>query len=134
MSKRSRSKNVPCGRRRQEKRVAKLKERQRERKLLALERAEWRCYLCGVRLGNEPGTDGLGREVRRMTIDHVRARSKGGSNDPKNLRACCESCNNRKGSRHLDAEASDAVFASPDLLRCLYEAVRAGEYAGGKKR
>lgn len=120
MSKRSRSKNTPCSKHRQEKRVAKLKERKRERKLLVLERDEWRCYLCGVRLGNEPGTDEWGREIRRMTIDHVRAKSKGGSNDPRNLRACCESCNHRKGASHVDVAASDEVFRDPNLEQVLY--------------
>lgn len=115
MSKKSRQKNSPGRKAKSEKFIKKVKERKRERKLLVLERDDWRCYICGVRLGNEAGTDEWGREVRKMTLDHVHAKSRGGSNDPRNLRACCEPCNFRKGSRHFDLEANDAVFVDPNV-------------------
>lgn len=41
-----------------------------------------------------------GREMRfnEMTIDHIYPLSRGGTNTPENLAACCASCNNRKGN------------------------------------
>ncbi len=43
------------------------------------------CWLCG-----KPGAD---------TKDHVRPLSKGGTNDPSNLRPAHRACNSRKGAR-----------------------------------
>lgn len=34
-----------------------------------------------------------------LTIDHIRPLSRGGTNDPTNLRLLCRSCNSRKGDR-----------------------------------
>lgn len=34
-----------------------------------------------------------------LTADHIRPRSKGGTNDPANLRILCKGCNERKGAR-----------------------------------
>lgn len=34
----------------------------------------------------------------RPTIDHTLARARGGTNDPRNLRVVCQSCNLTKGS------------------------------------
>jgi len=53
-----------------------------------LKRAKQRCELCG-------------RSARDMQIDvdHIRPRSKGGSNDITNLQALCRTCNAEKGNR-----------------------------------
>ena len=36
---------------------------------------------------------------RNMTIDHIHARSKGGTDDPENLQILCAACNSTKGDR-----------------------------------
>jgi len=46
-----------------------------------------RCLVCG--------TD------RKLTVDHVWPLSKGGSNHRRNLQCLCQSCNSRKGARHV---------------------------------
>lgn len=53
-----------------------------------LKRAKQRCELCG-------------RSAKDMQIDadHIRPRSKGGSNDITNLQALCRTCNAEKGNR-----------------------------------
>lgn len=55
-----------------------------------LARDDWTCQErgCGVRLTKD-----------NWSIDHVIPVSRGGSNNTKNLRACCISCNSRKGAR-----------------------------------
>jgi len=48
------------------------------------ERDAYRCQLCG--------------DWHDLTIDHIVPRSKGGTDDPGNLRVLCRSCNSRKGA------------------------------------
>ncbi|MCP3940265.1 MAG: HNH endonuclease [Desulfobacteraceae bacterium] len=38
-------------------------------------------------------------EGARLTLDHLRPYSKGGSNHPSNLITCCDSCNSARGNR-----------------------------------
>jgi hypothetical protein len=38
-----------------------------------------------------------------LTVDHLRARTKGGRNDPANLVTCCYACNCAKGTKSLSA-------------------------------
>ena len=52
-----------------------------------------------------------------LTVDHVKARSKGGNNDTANLVACCYDCNEGKGRRSLREACKE--------LGQNYEAVRA---------
>ena len=72
------------------------------------------CYICGCELAAvfllnnvksvSKGlvrfeTDGILRELPLMTLDHLKPRSKGGSNSVDNLRPCCNSCNVNKGNK-----------------------------------
>jgi hypothetical protein len=49
------------------------------------------CVYCGTTL-----------EEGKMSVDHIRVRSRGGSNSPTNLVTACLKCNKRRGERHLD--------------------------------
>ena len=64
-----------------------------------LRRDEYRCQYCG-------------REMSRMTIDHVIPRYRGGVHSWKNLVAACPQCNRRKGGRTL-AEVRMALRRQP---------------------
>lgn len=47
-----------------------------------------------------------------LHVDHVVPWSKGGTNDPSNLRAACQDCNLGKRDRRLDPGSSSAVVAA----------------------
>jgi hypothetical protein len=49
------------------------------------------CVYCGASLESE-----------QMSIDHIRPRSKGGSNSATNLVTACLKCNRCRGDRHID--------------------------------
>jgi len=53
-----------------------------------LRRAKRRCELCGI-----------SADDKRLDVDHIVPRSKGGSNDISNLQALCYTCNQQKGNR-----------------------------------
>jgi 5-methylcytosine-specific restriction endonuclease McrA len=46
-----------------------------------------------------------------LTIDHIIARARGGSNDLDNLQVLCRSCNSSKGTRTMQ-EWEDSGFAA----------------------
>ena len=59
------------------------------------ERDGWICYLCGcLTLPDAPP-----RHPRYPTLDHVKPLSRGGTNDPENLRCACLDCNARKHAK-----------------------------------
>ncbi len=51
-------------------------------------RCHKRCVRCGLGVA-----DGVA-----LTMDHIKPRSRGGTDEERNLQAMCEPCNNRKGS------------------------------------
>jgi 5-methylcytosine-specific restriction endonuclease McrA len=53
------------------------------------ERDGHRCVYCGC--------------DRNLTIDHVRPRSRGGATNAENCATACRSCNQAKGSMHVEA-------------------------------
>jgi 5-methylcytosine-specific restriction endonuclease McrA len=57
------------------------------------------CQYCGIRAG-------------KMTIDHVVPKSKGGKHTWDNVVTCCESCNQKKGSKLL-AETGMKLMSFP---------------------
>jgi len=52
------------------------------------ERDNYQCQYCGEHFS-----------AKDLTLDHVDPKSKGGSNDPRNLVSACKRCNNVKGAR-----------------------------------
>lgn len=57
--------------------------------------------------------DQRGQEVM-MTKDHIRPKSKGGSDEVENLQPMCEICNRKKGSKHMDEFMKTSTFHSVD--------------------
>ena len=56
------------------------------------ERDNWTCYICLERLdASTPVND-----PSALSLDHIQPRSKGGTDDPENLKTCCRGCNVRK--------------------------------------
>jgi 5-methylcytosine-specific restriction endonuclease McrA len=62
-----------------------------------------KCFYCGRRFFI-PSSG-----VTFATIEHIRPRSRGGTNDLKNLALACVNCNNEKG-RNADRKAPDEYF------------------------
>jgi 5-methylcytosine-specific restriction endonuclease McrA len=67
-------------------------------------RDRFRCQYCGLR-----GT------ASRLTLDHIRPRSRGGRTVPENLCAACLACNQRKGDRTPE-EARMPLLSNPSAL------------------
>lgn len=63
------------------------------------ERDAWSCYLCG----SDVDRDGDPNGDLAPSLDHVIPRSRGGSDDPSNLKTAHRACNSKKSDR-LDAE------------------------------
>jgi hypothetical protein len=77
------------------------------KRLSILSRDNWRCVFCDGDL-----------TVLRATLDHLLPRSRGGTNDARNLAAACGPCNRRKGDKTLaefGREELAAVIASRPL-------------------
>jgi 5-methylcytosine-specific restriction endonuclease McrA len=67
----------------------------RDRRARLLKKNGYRCYLCHETfLANQ------------LTLDHLKPRSRGGSNKLENLRLACFPCNNRRSDRLKRANRS----------------------------
>ncbi|QBI56855.1 HNH endonuclease [Streptomonospora litoralis] len=66
-----------------------------------LARDGFTCRSCGWKPGDMvPSKPGGGRSLYRgLEMDHIRPRSRGGSDNPGNLQVLCTTCNARKGDR-----------------------------------
>ena len=69
------------------------------------------CQMCGVAAA-DIGENG--RPVR-LHIDHIKARSHGGSDDLSNLRALCSTCN--EGAKNLTKEPPSATWLLTQVRR-----------------
>ena len=67
--------------------------------LSEVELGEYRSYKHTMYGQQEGKYNGCGYELpfRLLEIDHIKARAKGGTNEPSNLQLLCSSCNSRKG-------------------------------------
>jgi hypothetical protein len=70
-----------------------------EKRLAILLRDGCACMYCGASV--ESGA--------RLTLDHVRPASKGGSNSERNLVACCDRCNSVRQDRPAEDFAADVA-------------------------
>jgi 5-methylcytosine-specific restriction endonuclease McrA len=88
-----------------------------EEGLNILERDEYRCQYCGL--------DGMAsfENALALSVDFVIPRARKGKKDPRNLVACCRSCNMIKGRRVYRSfdEAKAYVLARRDELRRAWE-------------
>ena len=86
----------------------------KETRAWVLERNGYTCQMCGVAAGD---ADPLGgpRTVR-LTIGHIKDKSKGGDDTPQNLRAICTNCNEG---------LQNTALPKPDQIYLLSQARRA---------
>lgn len=83
-----------------------------------LERDQYRCQYCGL-----DGTTSF-ENALAMSVDFVIPRARKGKKDPRNLVACCRSCNMIKGKRIYRSfeEAKAYVLSHREELRKAWEA------------
>lgn len=74
-----------------------------------LDRNGFTCQMCGIGAG-EPHPDDGGRRAR-LHIGHIQDKSKGGSDDPSNLRALCSVCNEGAANITLERPAEATLKA-----------------------
>lgn len=63
----------------------------KETRAFVLERNGYTCQMCGLAAG-DPDPFHPSRTIR-LTMGHIKDKSKGGSDEPNNLRAVCTNCN-----------------------------------------
>ena len=85
----------------------------KETRAQVLERNGYTCQMCGVAAG-DPDPLGGPRPVR-LTIGHIRDKSKGGDDSPQNLRAICDSCN--EGLQNTAAPKPDRIHLLSQVRR-----------------
>ena len=86
----------------------------KETRAIVLDRNGFTCQMCGAVAG-EPHPFDPSRKTR-LHIGHILDKSKGGGDDPSNLRAICSVCNEG---------AQNATFIRPDLKTLLIQIRRA---------
>lgn len=78
----------------------------KETRAWVLERNGYTCQMCGVAAG-DPDPLGGSRPVR-LTMGHIKDKSKGGNDTPQNLRAICTNCN--EGLQNTALPKPDQVY------------------------
>jgi hypothetical protein len=86
----------------------------KETRAWVLERNGYTCQMCGVAAG-DPDPLGGSRPVR-LTMGHIKDKSKGGDDTPQNLRAICTNCNEG---------LQNTALPKPDRIYLLSQARRA---------
>ena len=82
-----------------------------EKRFALYMRDDFTCAYCGA----TPADDGI-----KLTLDHLKPRSKGGSNATENLVTCCLSCNSARGNRTIKAFAKAvASYVDADAVEIL---------------
>lgn len=70
---------------------------ERREKLVTLEPRPCKCPLCGRPMWSRVWGQKGGAWDGVATLDHIKPRSKGGTDDIENLRVICQKCNNQRG-------------------------------------
>lgn len=78
----------------------------KETRAWVLERNGYTCQMCGVAAG-DPDPLGGSRPVR-LTMGHIKDKSKGGDDTPQNLRAICTNCN--EGLQNTAVPKPDQIY------------------------
>ncbi len=86
-----------------------------------LERNGHTCQMCGVAAG-DPDPLGGPRTVR-LTIGHIRDKSKGGDDSPQNLRVICTTCN--EGLQNTALPTPDRIHLLAQIRRATIDDQRA---------
>jgi hypothetical protein len=86
----------------------------KETRAIVLDRNGYTCQMCGAVAGERHQYDN--NRLTRLHIGHIIDKSKGGSDDPSNLRAICSVCNEG---------AQNATIIRPDLKQLLIQVRRA---------
>lgn len=79
-----------------------------------LERDEWQCVYCGIRVGE--WRNGRLQHKTDFTLEHIIPRSRGGGNTWGNTACACTTCNQRKADR-LPHEAGMKLLFEPKTPR-----------------
>jgi hypothetical protein len=87
----------------------------KETRAFVLDRNGFTCQMCGAVAGEPHPNDPSGRKAR-LHIGHIIDKSKGGTDDPSNLRALCSICN--EGAQNI-------TLMRPDLKQLLITLRRA---------
>lgn len=85
----------------------------KETRAWVLERNGYTCQMCGLAAG-DPDPFGSKRSVR-LTMGHILDKSKGGKDDPQNLRAVCTNCN--EGLQNTALPKPDTVHLLSQIRR-----------------
>lgn len=85
----------------------------KETRAWVLERNGYTCQMCGVAAG-DPDPLGGSRSVR-LTMGHIKDKSKGGDDSPQNLRAVCTNCN--EGLQNTALPKPDRVHLLAQIRR-----------------
>lgn len=94
-----------------------------------LQRDNYRCIYCGVRLGETRHNQLLTKAD--FTVDHLLPRSRGGRNSWSNTACACSACNNRKSNR-TPHEAGLTLMWEPKIPRVNY-VVASGDFPAAWK-
>ena len=93
----------------------------KETRAWVLERNGYTCQMCGVAAG-DPDPLGSSRSVR-LTLGHIKDKSKGGDDSPQNLRAVCTNCN--EGLQNTALPKPDRIHLLSQVRRATIDDQRA---------
>src|SRR5207237_4862159 len=85
----------------------------KETRAVVLERNGYTCQMCGLAAG-DPDPFSPSRSVR-LTMGHIKDKSKGGTDTPSNLRAICTNCN--EGLQNIALPKPDRVWLLSQVRR-----------------